>query len=253
MCYLLILVNFHQKTKLPLFYLKFCCACILDSQRANNRCSTEPWYLRQIAGTHRDLVEHPALYKWYILGSVEHFGNQFSAEAWILVDNHHYPRWNCAPDGSDNANHHGGVRPSMYVRSRAMCTNNRARTERLFQVLRHRSNYGSGWEACGGDVCRVTRPARHAIQNIVLFTRAAITIGYPSSFIALRSPSCPELDLPHTTTRARHAVKTKILPTQSCYILHTNIIRDGGSTTLYTASTAYTVLTALELLWRHII
>ena len=199
MCYLLILVNLHQKTKLPLFYLKFCCACILDSQRANNRCSTEPWYLRQIAGTHRDLVELPALYKWYILGSVEHFGNQFSAEAWISVDNHHYPRWNCAPDGSDNANHHGGVRPSMYVRSRAMCTNNRARTERLFQVLRHRSNYGSGWEACGGDVCRVTRPARHAIQNIVLFTRAAITIGYPSFFIALRSPSCPELDLPHTT------------------------------------------------------
>ena len=141
MCYLLILVNLHQKTKLPLFYLKFCCACILDSQRANNRCSTEPWYLRQIAGTHRDLVELPALYKWYILGSVEHFGNQFSAEAWISVDNHHYPRWNCAPDGSDNANHHGGVRPSMYVRSRAMCTNNRARTERLFQVLRQRPPY----------------------------------------------------------------------------------------------------------------
>ena len=30
----------------------------------------------------------------------------------------------------------------------------------------------------------------------------------------------------------RHAVKTKILPAQSCYILHTNTIRDGGSTTL---------------------
>ena len=42
--------------------------------------------------------------------------NQYNSEAWISMDNHHYRRWNWAPDGSDNANHRGGVRPSMFIR-----------------------------------------------------------------------------------------------------------------------------------------
>ena len=31
--------------------------------------------------------------------------NQYKSESWISMDNHHYRRWNWAPDGSDNANH----------------------------------------------------------------------------------------------------------------------------------------------------
>ena len=101
------------------------------------------------------------------------YQNQYKSESWISMDNHHYRRWNWAPDGSDNANHQWWRAPlnvPSCARSTYSCA--RARTEhRLFQVLRQRSgNYGWGWEACGGDVCRVTQLAGHAIQNIVLFT-----------------------------------------------------------------------------------
>ena len=196
-------INFHRKRTKAHFLLQM---DILGFPRTNTRCSLGRWYFGQISGNigHTRVLEifstcttircaHSRTYPPSICPPGLHcnvrerkhtrYQNQYKSESWISMDNHHYRRWNWAPDGSDNANHQWWRAPlnvpscarSTYSCARAHSSTHScacARTERrLFQVLRQRSgNYGWGWEACGGDVCRVTQLAGHAIQNIVLFT-----------------------------------------------------------------------------------
>ena len=179
-------INFHRKRTKAHFLLQM---DILGFPRTNTRCSLGRWYFGQIPGN----IGHTGVLEIFSTGKTIRCAysrnnpglqcmwgktyrtdqNQYKSESWISMDNHHYRRWNWAPDGSDNANHQWWRAPlnvPSCARSTYSCA--RARTERrLFQVLRQRSgNYGWGWEACGGDVCRVTQLAGHAIQNIVLFT-----------------------------------------------------------------------------------